>query len=752
MDRLDGPPRLILVADLDCTLVDHDDPENTHLLRFNALWEAHYRHDSLLVYSTGRSMRSYLSLRNKKPLLTPDIAITSVETLSSRKLSKFSQLEPQPKRSQEQHKVSFYVEREHAVEIMKVLPGILMERGVDVKMVYSNDYAFDVLPGGSGKGGALTYLLEKLENEGEQSSNVLVCGDSGNDAELFNISQAYGVMVSNSHKELLQWHEENAKDNPNIILASERCAAGIIEALQRFNLGPSVSPRDVLDAERFYKEILDPAHEVVQFYLLCEKWRCGEVEKSDNYLQNLKLLSSPLGMFVHPSGVEKSIHEWIDDLENLHGEGKEKQFHIWLDKVSSSRISSDTWIVKFDKHELSEGKVRSCSTRVLLSCQLTHTSSVSFLQMATLHTRVFFLISILILSKKASSQLDELWLVGDDDDDPLRALQTRHERREEKCDYSLGKWSYDETYPLYDSNCPYLSSALSCQRNGRPDSYYQKWRWVPKFDALKFLGKMRQKRIMLVGDSIMRNQWESLVCLVQSVLPTHRKKLTYNGPTMSFRSLDFETSIEFCWAPLLVELKKGSDRERVLHLDSIEDNARYWRGVDVLVFDSAHWWTHSQKRSSWDYYKDGNKLYKAMNPMVAYERGLTTWAEWVEINLDPSKTKVIFRTSSPRESGQKCYNQKHPLPSSSEPHVPQQSRVLKKVLMKMKYRVYLHDITTMSAYRRDGHPSVFKRAMGEEEKHHRFAGPLPDCSHWCLPGVPDIWNEMLSSIILTKAA
>ncbi|CAD5325781.1 unnamed protein product [Arabidopsis thaliana] len=337
--------------------------------------------------------------------------------------------------------------------------------------------------------------------------------------------------------------------------------------------------------------------------------------------------------------------------------------------------------------------------------------------MATSKTRVLFLSLCLILGKVVLSQFDELWLVGDDD--PLNALQTRRERREERCDYSVGKWTFDET-----------------------------------FDALKFLGKMRGKRIMLVGDSMMRNQWESLVCLVQSVLPTHRKKLTYNGPTMSFHSLDFETSIEFCWAPLLVELKRGVDRKRVLHLDSIEDNARYWRGVDVLVFDSAHWWTHSQRWSSWDYYMDGNKIFKAMDPMVAYERGLTTWAKWVEINLDPSKTKVIFRTVSPRESGQMCYNQKHPLPSlssSTKPHVPQQSRVLNKVLRTMKYRVYLHDITTMSAYRRDGHPSVFKRAMHEEEKHHRIAGPSSDCSHWCLPGVPDIWNEMLSSIILTNA-
>jgi predicted YcjX-like family ATPase len=58
-----------------------------------------------------------------------------------------------------------------------------------------------------------------------------------------------------------------------------------------------------------------------------------------------------------------------------------------------------------------------------------------------------------------------------------------------------------------------------------------------RFDALGFLGRMRRKRIMLVGDSIMRNQWESLVCLVQGVIPTARKRVTYNGVSMAFHAM-----------------------------------------------------------------------------------------------------------------------------------------------------------------------------------------------------------------------
>ena len=51
--------------------------------------------------------------------------------------------------------------------------------------------------------------------------------------------------------------------------------------------------------------------------------------------------------------------------------------------------------------------------------------------------------------------------------------------------------------------------------------------------------------------------------------------------------------------------------------------------------------------SRWDYIQEGNKLYKDMNRLVAFYKGLTTWARWVNLNVDPSKTKVFFQDISP---------------------------------------------------------------------------------------------------------
>lgn len=60
-----------------------------------------------------------------------------------------------------------------------------------------------------------------------------------------------------------------------------------------------------------------------------------------------------------------------------------------------------------------------------------------------------------------------------------------------------------------------------------------------------------------------------------------------------------------------------------------------------------------------------------------------------------------------------------------------------------KRKAYFLNITFMSEFRKDGHPS-----------NHREPGtPVEapqDCSHWCLPGVPDTWNELLYAHLLSK--
>lgn len=45
--------------------------------------------------------------------------------------------------------------------------------------------------------------------------------------------------------------------------------------------------------------------------------------------------------------------------------------------------------------------------------------------------------------------------------------------------------------------------------------------------------------------------------------------------------------------------------------------------------------------------------------------------------------------------------------------------------------ITLFDITKMSSYRQDAHPSS-----------QTAIGAITDCKHWCLPGVPDHWNEI----------
>ena len=61
--------------------------------------------------------------------------------------------------------------------------------------------------------------------------------------------------------------------------------------------------------------------------------------------------------------------------------------------------------------------------------------------------------------------------------------------------------------------------------------------------------------------------------------------------------------------------------------------------------------------------------------------------------------------------------------------------------------LHVLNVTLMTAQRRDGHPSVYNVAPPSRAP---AAGQRADCSHWCLPGVPDEWNELLYALIVRR--
>ncbi|RHN70888.1 putative PMR5 domain, PC-Esterase [Medicago truncatula] len=343
------------------------------------------------------------------------------------------------------------------------------------------------------------------------------------------------------------------------------------------------------------------------------------------------------------------------------------------------------------------------------------------------------------------------------------------------CDYSIGKWVRDNRAPLYNGTTCKITKSQNCIVNGRPDSNYLHWRWKPSechlsnFEPNTFLKLINNMHIAFVGDSLSRNQIESLICLLSTA--SKPKRVRHLG-SRKWYFPSHNANLSFYWSPFLVRGVQRKNRGPIyntMYLDHVNERwARDIDQMDLIVLSFGHWFMvpsiYYEGESIIGCFKchDLKFNYTDIGIYVAMRKALrTTLNSIIERKVVKGNGNyVIVRTFSPShfeggwDKGGTC--------SKSEPYENGEKKLeemdaeirsieieevknAKSKAEQLGFNLEVLDITKLALLRPDGHAGAYMNPFP-------FANGIPkyvqnDCVHWCLPGPIDTWNEIFLEIM-----
>lgn len=109
-------------------------------------------------------------------------------------------------------------------------------------------------------------------------------------------------------------------------------------------------------------------------------------------------------------------------------------------------------------------------------------------------------------------------------------------------------------------------------------------------------------------------------------------------------------------------------------------------------------------------------------------------------------TKISGKEWNASKENSNCNGETQPISGSVYPGGPiAAATILKEILSNTSKPVTVLDITLLSQLRKDGHPSIYgANNNGTNIKNGN------DCSHWCLAGVPDTWNQLFYALLINQ--
>lgn len=138
-------------------------------------------------------------------------------------LASMPELTLQPEEFLSDWKVSYYA-YDASPGLLDKVRSRLADARIGARVIYSSQRDLDVLPAAASKGSAVRYVAARWRVPAER---VIVCGDSGNDASMFEHGFR-GVIVGNADAELKSFA------GPGVHVSQRSHAHGVLEGLQKW--------------------------------------------------------------------------------------------------------------------------------------------------------------------------------------------------------------------------------------------------------------------------------------------------------------------------------------------------------------------------------------------------------------------------------------------------------------------------------------------------------------------------------------